>query len=201
LKFSNETNFSSANWSTRKLEELGEIITGSTPSKSNAAYWDSKDFIWVSPSDITDEPFVSDSKNKVSLVGREKVRKLPAGSLLVTCIGSSLGKAAILTVEGSSNQQINAFVPNDIMTSSSYIYYYLQNNLKYFQEMAGQTAVPIINKSTFGQFAINLPPLPEQQKIAEFFTLLDERISKQSEKIAALKDLKKGYTQRISIHG
>ena len=68
-----------------KLGELGEILTGSTPSTSNSAYY-------------------SEDGAKVG-------RIVPANTILCTCI-ASIGKNTLLTVKGSFNQQINSLTPN-----------------------------------------------------------------------------------------
>ena len=54
-----------------------------------------------------------------------------------------------------------------------------------------------INKSDFFKVKIPVPKLEEQEKIASFFSLIDDKISLQGEKVEALKDYKKGMMQKI----
>ena len=48
----------------------------------------------------------------LSALGFEQSRKLPAKTILVTCIGATIGKTGIISAAGSCNQQINAIIPN-----------------------------------------------------------------------------------------
>ena len=67
--------------------------------------------------------------------------------------------------------------------------------------LAGTTAVPIINKTTFSQFKIPLPPLPEQEKIAEILSTVDAKIALITQRITQTQDLKKGLMQRLLTKG
>lgn len=62
---------------------------------------------------------------------------------------------------------------------------------------AGQSTIPDLNHKDFYSLKINLPPIKEQQKIASFFALLDQKIEKQQEKIEQLELFKKGMMQKI----
>lgn len=59
------------------------------------------------------------------------------------------------------------------------------------------TGVPSLSASTIQGIKARFPSLPEQQKIASFFSLLDQRIEKQQEKISYLEEYKKGLMQKI----
>ena len=98
-------------WKQRKLGELGEISTGSTPSTSNSAYYSEDGIPWVTPTDIN-ELTISDTPRKLSEEGAKVGRVVPANTILCTCI-ASIGKNTLLTVKGSFNQQINSLTPYD----------------------------------------------------------------------------------------
>ena len=42
-------------WVTQKIKELGKVYTGNTPSKKQSAYWNSNNYIWVTPTDINNK--------------------------------------------------------------------------------------------------------------------------------------------------
>jgi type I restriction enzyme S subunit len=72
--------------------------------------------------------------------------------------------------------------------------------------MAGKQAVPIINKTLFSSVIIPYPAPPEQQKIADCLSSLDELIAAQTQKIDTLKIHKKGLMQQLfpsvgEVHG
>ena len=76
-------------WEQRKLGELGEILTGSTPSTSNSAYYSEDGIPWVTPTDIN-ELTISDTPRKLSEEGAKVGRVVPANTILCTCIASVL---------------------------------------------------------------------------------------------------------------
>ena len=118
-------------------------------------------------------------------------------TLLITCI-ASIGKNAILKQIGSCNQQINAIIP--YKSYSVDFLYYLLSHFSYVIELnAGQTATKIINKTDFSTLKFKIPFLPEQEKIANFLSLLDQRIEKEERKVELLKEEKKGLLQNMFV--
>ena len=145
--------------------------------------------MWVSPADLGLLKSITETKTKLSKKGFDKTRALPAGSVLVTCIGSTIGKMGMTTRETSTNQQINAIVVNK-SNNNEFVYYAVQSAFpKYLSSIAVQ-AVPIISKSSFELLPNYRPSIQEQEKIGRLFALLDERIATQSKVIEDLKKLK-----------
>ena len=145
--------------------------------------------MWVSPADLGLLKSITETKTKLSKKGFGKTRVLPTGSVLVTCIGSTIGKMGMTTKETSTNQQINAIVV-DKSNNNEFVYYAVQSAFpKYLSSIAVQ-AVPIISKSSFELLPNYRPSIQEQEKIGRLFALLDERIATQSKVIEDLKKLK-----------
>ena len=95
----------SSEWEERKLEEIGTIVTGSTPSTDISEYYSSDGIPWVTPTDIL-ENITYNTTKKLSDKGQKVGRIVPPNSILVTCI-ASIGKNTMLGTVGSCNQQIN----------------------------------------------------------------------------------------------
>ena len=136
----------------------------------------------------------------LSAQGFSKTRILPKGSVLVTCIGSTIGKAGMATKEMSTNQQINSIVVND-NNDNEFVYYAIQSAFPRYLSSIAVQAVPIISKSAFELLPNNRPYLQEQKKIGKFLSLLDERIATQSKIIDKLQSLIKGIAHKISKQG
>ena len=150
-------------WTT--LGEIGEITTGNTPSKDNKEYYGGN-IPFFKPTDLEQGIDTKFSNDKLSQLGFESSRKLPANTVLVTCIGATIGKTGLISVEGSCNQQINAIVPTKSIIPY-FLYYacvseYMQNEIK---SNASATTLPILNKGNFSKIAFPLPPLEEQKRI------------------------------------
>ena len=125
----------------------------------------------------------------LSVKGFSKTRTLPKGSVLVTCIGSTIGKTGMATKEMSTNQQINSIVVND-NNDNEFVYYAIQSAFPRYLSSIAVQAVPIISKSAFELLPNKRPCLQEQKRIGKFLSLLDERISTQNKIIEDLKKLK-----------
>ena len=155
------------NWEWCRLGEIGEIITGNTPSKSNEEYYGNK-YPFFKPTDLDSGYFVTEAQDNLSIKGFEISRKLPIKSILVTCIGATIGKTGFIRKEGTCNQQINAIIASKLIFSE---YIYLLCISPYFQneiiKNASATTLPIINKSKFEKLFLPLPPLSEQRRIVE----------------------------------
>lgn len=142
----------------------------------------------------------------LSAKGFSKTRALPKGSVLVTCIGSTIGKTGMATKEMSTNQQINSIVVNE-NSDNEFVYYSIQSAFPRYLSSIAVQAVPIISKSAFELLPNQRPCLQEQKKIGKMLSLLDERIATQNKIIEDLKKLKcaiietvyngKGYEYRI----
>ena len=162
-------------WEQRKLESLGKIITGNTPSTLKKEYWstNSEGVVWITPTDINSVK-TDWSERLLTEEGASQARIVPSNSILVTCI-ASIGKNTINTVEAAFNQQINALVPH---LSNSYFILTMLNNIESaFKRVAGTSATSIINKKEFGQLSALLPRVEEQNKIGEIFELIDKSIT------------------------
>lgn len=175
-----------------KLKELGSILTGNTPSKSNKEFYNSKDIMFIKPDDIgTEITEVTDSKEYISQSAKDKARIVPENSLLITCIGS-IGKIAINKIECAFNQQINAIIPNSKIYSSKYLGYAIVKNRRELEAIANAPVVPIINKTQFSEFEVIIhDEIEEQKKTVEILDKAQELIDKRKAQIEALDELVK----------
>ena len=183
-------------WKEKQLGYIGEIITGNTPSTKNRANYGGNK-LFVSPADISNNRYISDTKIKLTDKGFSAGRCIRANSVLFVCIGSTIGKVAQNKIECITNQQINAIVPYEEYLSD-FIYSFLEYKASQISTLAGQQAVPIINKTLFSSISILVPPQKEeQQKIADSLSSLDELIEATSRKVEILKEHKKGLMQQL----
>ena len=109
-------------WKSYSLKDIGDVITGSTPSTDNTEFFGS-DYPFYKPADLDAGSIISESKDGLSKLGLEKSRFLSKNSILVVCIGATIGKTSIIAKEGASNQQINSIVPNLEIVLPKFLYY------------------------------------------------------------------------------
>jgi len=181
-------------WHTTTLGNVGEIITGSTPSTTNEKFWNG-DIAWITPTDIGDKKDIFTGERSITQDGLKATRELPANSLLVTCI-ASIGKNAVLKVKGSCNQQINALIPNKNF-NVDFLYYLLEFEKERLKNLAGITATLIISKALFSKFEILYPNFTEQTKIARVLSDIDDEILALQDEIEKLKMIKQGAMDEL----
>ena len=183
-------------WEEKKLGEVGDIVTGNTPSTKQNDYY-GECYLWVTPADITDSREVTSTAKMLTELGYTVARHIPANSILVTCI-ASIGKNAILRENGSCNQQINSITPYDEY-SVEFVYYLICQNEKLLHANAGTGGMEILNKENFSKIKMYFPCFAEQQKIADCLSSLDEVIEKQKATLSAWEELKKGLLQQMFV--
>ena len=171
------------------MGDYGKVVTGNTPPTKDIENYENGTYLWASPADLGTIKSITETKTMLSVKGFSKTRTLPKGSVLVTCIGSTIGKTGMATKEMSTNQQINSIVVND-NNDNEFVYYAIQSAFPRYLSSIAVQAVPIISKSAFELLPNKRPCLQEQKRIGKFLSLLDERISTQNKIIEDLKKLK-----------
>ncbi|ETR68031.1 MAG: type I restriction enzyme, S subunit [Candidatus Magnetoglobus multicellularis str. Araruama] len=180
-------------WEETTLGNLGKIITGKTPSTKNKEYWGNHiDFI--TPTDFKNYgKYTFSSERGLSLVGKEKINNiiLPKNSILVTCIGSDMGKVVITTKEGVTNQQINSIIINTNLISVEYVYQYLKSIYYLLRNIAlGGTTMPIINKTDFSNIETPIPPNKPLKKYNMITSEFNKKILYNTNQIQTLEKLR-----------
>ncbi len=180
-------------WEELQIKEIGAVVTGSTPPKNDSNNYNGN-ISWATAEDFKGK-YVSNTKLKLTELGAKKARILPKGAVLVTCI-ASIGKNAIADEVMGTNQQINAVIVNE-NNSNEFLYYQIEFNVKELISLAGITAVPIVNKSSFEKIKLSMPSLKEQEKIAQVLRLADREIDLYKEQLDKLKLEKKSLMQQL----
>ena len=183
-------------WEECVLGDYGKVVTGNTPPTKDIENYENGTYLWASPADLGTHKLISETKTKLSSKGFTKTRPLSKGSVLVTCIGSTIGKTGMATREMSTNQQINSIVVNE-NNDNEFVYYVVQSAFPHYLSSIAVQAVPIISKSSFELLPSKRPSLQEQNKIGKFLSLLDERISTQHRLIEDLKKFKCAIVENV----
>lgn len=177
----------------KQLSELGEIVTGKTPSTANDDLWDG-DIPFITPTDINgyNSYYQGDTERTISQIGASKQSKtlLPKNSVCVTCI-ASIGKMCITSKQSITNQQINSIIPNK-NNDYRYILYLLRYNLPYIQLVGGGSGsgTPIISKNKFAKFKFLVEDsIQQQRRIASILSAYDNLIENNNRRIRLLEQM------------
>jgi type I restriction enzyme, S subunit len=165
-------------WREVTIGELGRVVTGATPRAGDAGSWgDEVEFL--TPGDQRAGARDAVAARRLSAAGARRLasRLIPAGSTCVTCIGATTGKTSLTSVPAVTNQQINSVVPDPAVVRPAFLYYLLTAHAPRIAQAASGSAAPIINKRQFERFRVQLPPLPEQDRVAAILGALDDKVA------------------------
>ena len=170
--------FYTSSWEQRKLGNIADIVGGGTPSTGNQSYWDG-DIDWYAPAEIADQIYANSSQKKITGLGYENssAKMLPPGTVLFTS-RAGIGKTAILTRKGCTNQGFQSIVPHRGELDSYFIFSRTEE-LKRYGELvgAGSTFVEVSGKQMAVMELMMPPTMREQQTIGGFFQQLDHLIT------------------------
>ncbi len=158
-------------WPLVKLADIANVVTGATPKK-RSEYYDG-DVPFVTPGDLGETSGITSTSRTLTQEGADSVRSIPVGSVMVCCIGATIGKVGIAEKTVVTNQQINSLVVDELKAFPKYVYYYCATLKEKLKAASSSTTMPIVNKSNFSQFEIPLPPLDEQKRIAAILDKAD----------------------------
>jgi len=154
-------------WEIVHVEDVGQIVTGSTPSKRVSEYYGAG-HPFYKPTDLEAGYHTAHSIDGLTDAGLDVSRRLPAKSTLITCIGATIGKTGFIRTEGACNQQINAIIPGDALIPE---YAYFHSISPFFQQQikdnASATTLPLLNKGRFKLLDFTLPTKSDQVRILE----------------------------------
>lgn len=170
-------------WNDGSLNDIGQIVGGSTPNTSEDQNYCKNGIPWITPNDLSNNrgnKFISRGNKDVSNLGMKSasLKKYPAGTILLSS-RAPIGYMALARNEITTNQGFKSFIPNKGY-ASVFIYYSVLNSLKtIIQSSSGSTfkeisasvlktikiVLPAKNITLF--FANNLASLLEKQNILE----------------------------------
>jgi len=182
-------------WQEMPLSQIGQTQTGSTPKTSEPAnYGDHLPFI--KPGDFNIDGSLDYENEGLSALGARSAREVAAHSVLMVCIGATIGKCGYTDQVVATNQQINALKPN-AGHNPKFIYYQMLSSRfqKKVMHGSGQATLPIINKSKWSALTLRMPDPDEQTRIVKRLDDLSSQCraleSIYRQKLTVLDDLKK----------
>jgi type I restriction enzyme S subunit len=181
-------------WLRVLLNDVGEIVTGKTPSTKNPDNFGGN-IPFIKPADLDNGGYVTRTADTLTDAGAKLVPTIPPNSIPVTCIGN-LGKVGITNQTSATNQQINTVVPSS-QVDYRFVYYQLQTLKPWMQENASATTVTIINKGKFSKAPVALPPLAEQKVIADKLDTLLAQVENTKARLESIPQILKRFRQSV----
>lgn len=185
-------------WEVKKVGNIASVSSGGTPSRSNPNYWDG-DIPWITTSLIdfnkikTAKEFITDEG-----LGNSSAKLFPKGTILMAMYGQgkTRGKVSILSLDATTNQACAALKVNKKFYID-FVFNYLAKDYERIRNLANDGGQQNLSAGLIKSLKIKTPSLSEQIKIADFLTVIDERITTQSKIIEHQESLMKGLMQQI----
>ena len=189
-------------WEVKRLGDICDVLQGYGFPESLQGKQQGK-YPFCKVSDISNA--VSNAgghvKQAVNYVDDEEVKKLtakpiPKGSTIFAKIGEALrlNKRAFVDAECLIDNNVVGIKERNSQ-ATDYFVFHLSQKIDLNKYCGG--AVPSVNKATLQSIKVIVPRLPEQQKIADCLTSLDDLIRAGEAQLVALKDHKKGLMQQL----
>ena len=153
-------------WCWTTLGEIGNWQAGATPSRMRKDYYGGN-IPWLKTGDLTDG-YICEIPETITDKALEEtsVKLNPTGSVLIAMYGATIGKIGILTFPATTNQACCACVDYKAVTQK-YLFYFLLSYKEEFVKMGGGGAQPNISKEKIISTLIPVPPIAEQNRIAD----------------------------------
>lgn len=191
------TNPASKEWKNGHISDLGRVVTGKTPSKSNSNFY-GEGIPFLKVPDMHGKSIVINTADNLTLSGADSQRNkyIPKWSTAVSCI-ASVGVVSLLGQQVQTNQQINSIIPNN--ESYRYFNYYLMREKAMYIEVLASSgsATPNLNKTQFEKIGVQLPPAGLLEKFDAATLNIFESIYTNVEQIQTLTTLRDTLLPRL----
>jgi type I restriction enzyme S subunit len=183
-------------WEKKTVGELGVFTGGGTPDTAIAKYWQGN-IPWISSSDIqedTVQEYLTSRFITEEAIKKSATKIVPKNSvLIVSRVG--IGKFAVSKSPVCTSQDFTSLTP--LVDNPYFLAYYFKEKTNLFFRFSQGTSIKGFTGTDIRNMVFKVPSLSEQQKIASFFTAIDQKISQLKRKKTLLEQYKKGVMQRI----
>ena len=185
-------------WEEKRLGELGEFIGGGTPSTKVKEYWKGT-IPWISSSDVFENDIQQLSVSRFiteEAIEKSATKRIPENSICIVCrVG--VGKVVIAPFELCTSQDFVSItaLKDDICFLGYAMWNLMQRKIS---DVRG-TSIKGIPVKDLREYMIDVPSLPEQRKIAECLSSLDDVINQIDAELSAWKEFKKGLLQQMFV--
>ncbi|WP_264072863.1 restriction endonuclease subunit S [Mycobacterium palustre] len=188
-------------WGVAAIDEHFSVVSGGTPSRSNATYWSGGTIPWVKTTEVN-YSVITETEEHITQAGLNgsAAKLLPPGTLLMAMYGQGVtrGKVGILGIEASCNQACAAITPTDDAVVAQYLYHYLTSRYEAIRSLAHGGQQQNLNLDIVRKIDVPVPPtIVEQQEIIDVLHALDRKIDLHRRKRAVLDQLFKSLLHKL----
>lgn len=161
-----------------QLADIIYLIGGGTPKTSVAEYWNG-DIPWLSVKDFNnDDRYVYSTEKSITEAGlnNSSTKMLAHDDIIISARGT-VGELAMIPFPMAFNQSCYGIRGKNDVIVQPYLYYLLKDSIRLLKSQTHGSVFDTITRDTFVNIEVSLPPLAEQQMIADTLTVLDDKIT------------------------
>ena len=170
-------------WEYKRLGEVCEVVSGSTPKTNVPEYWGEGHY-WVTPAELNDTiVYIDKTERQITdeALTKTKLRLLPVGTVLLSS-RAPIGKVAITKTEMYCNQGFKNCICSDSIYNK-YLFYFLRLKKEYLNSLGRGATFKEISKSIVESITIPLPPKSAQLAIVSELDKINELIRLKKEQL------------------
>ncbi|WP_444897679.1 restriction endonuclease subunit S [Microbulbifer sp. SSSA005] len=186
-------------WIATQIGDIAKFTSGGTPSKQNTEFWGGTE-PWISGKDLKSH-YLNSSIDTLTPQGFAKAKKAPEGASLILVRGMTLLNdfpVGYAEREVAFNQDLKALIPtNDV--NGLFLSFLLageKHKIRQLVSTAGH-GTGRLDTNSVKEYPVNLPPLPEQKKIAQLLSTWDKAIDTSEKLLANSRQQKKALMQQL----
>lgn len=185
----------SGEWKSKFINDLASVVGGGTPDTSVKSFWDGN-IQWFTPSEIGKNKYVDSSLRTITEEGlnNSSAKLLPPHTILLSS-RATVGECSLSLKECATNQGFQSLIAQSCDTN--FLYYLIQTKKKDLIRKACGSTFLEISANEVRKIQVKIPYDNEQKKIADFLSLIDERIFTQNKIIEDLKKLKSAIIDKL----
>ncbi|MDM1368332.1 restriction endonuclease subunit S [Myroides marinus] len=186
-------------WEEKKLRDIAEKIGDGL--HSTPIYNTTGNYFFINGNNLVNSKIKIDYvlTKRVNKSEYEKYKKELTKSTILMSINGTIGSLALYEEEEVILGKSVGYINVNKKVIREFLFFLMQNERikKYFLTSVTGTTIKNLGLKVISQAIVDFPSLPEQTKIADFLTQVDEQISLLTEKVAQLQLYKKGVMQKL----
>ncbi|HLR91805.1 MAG TPA: restriction endonuclease subunit S [Atopostipes sp.] len=192
MRFESDINmYLPRHWKIVKIEEIGEVVGGGTPSTRNPKYFGGE-IAWITPKDLSgyDSKYISRGERNITELGfkNSSAKLMPKNTVLLSS-RAPIGYVAIAANDISTNQGFKSVICDEEKINPEFLYYIFKISKRRLESVASGTTFKEVSGKKVKEFKIPLPPLNEQLSIISILNRLDKKIELNNSIISNLEEL------------
>lgn len=162
-----------------KLKEIGEIISGGTPSTKRSDFYATKGIGWITPKDLSNyhKKYICHGARDISKIGLDNssAKIMPPNSILVSS-RAPIGYVAMAEESLATNQGFKSIIPDVSKVLPDYLYYLMLNSKSKLEQVASGSTFKEVSGKTMANFEVDIPEIQKQKYIISLLNPIVKKI-------------------------